>query len=180
MVLFHHFFLVFHPALFLPRHFRPDKNNVPAIPVNSSPPDHHPNQITTQRSSIIERFNNVRSSPIENPPFRAGAKIFTFHRPSLIFQPLLNPQVKIHPLWSGQRFSSTHHPSPIFTPSHLHSIPQCLGSGKNFHCSQPVRLRRKISLPHSHATRQPRQLVPCTPPPKHNSPNSERSSLEKG
>ena len=105
MVLFHHFFLVFHPALFLPRHFRPDKNNVPAIPVNSSPPDHHPNQITTQRSSIIERFNNVRSSPSENPPFRAGAKIFTFHRPSLIFQPLLNPQVKIHPLWSGQRFS---------------------------------------------------------------------------
>ena len=117
MVLFHHFFLVFHPALFLPRHFRSDKNNVPAIPVNSSSPDHHPNQITTQRSGIIERFNNVRSSPSENPPFRAGAKIFTFHRPSLIFQPLLNPQVKIHPLWSGQRFSSTHHPSPIFTPS---------------------------------------------------------------
>ena len=117
MVLFHHFLPVFHPALFLSRHFRPDKNNVPAIPVNSSPPDHHPNQITTQRSGIIERFNNVRSSPSENPPFRAGAKIFTFHRPSLIFQPLLNPQVKIHPLWSGQRFSSTHHPSPIFTPS---------------------------------------------------------------
>ena len=177
MVLFHHFLPVFHPALFLSRHFRPDKNNVPAIPVNSSSPDHHTNQITTQRSGIIERFNNVRSSPSENPPFRAGAKIFTFHRPSLIYQPLLNPQVKIQTKKQKQRFSLSiiHHPS-----SHLHSIPQCLGSGKNFHCSQPVRLRRKISLPHSHATRQPRQLVPCTPPPKHNSPNSKQSSLEKG